>query len=187
MLRELMVLEQQTIFKGSAESTYNQLSWKTTSEIDNDFFEIERKLEGSEVFEAIGRVSGNGTTFETQSYEFKDRDVDAGLYLYRLRQVDFGGAFEYSKVITVERKTNESVDIFPNPTVDYLRIDFGQEVEGNAKLHIVNSSGQLVLSIPVSNENTELKVDVSNLTSGQYFIDFRSQKLTFKKSFIKVK
>ncbi|MCB0556998.1 MAG: hypothetical protein KDD02_25850, partial [Phaeodactylibacter sp.] len=70
-----------------------------------------------------GRVQGAGTTLEPQEYSFIDEKPLRGLNYYRLRQVDFDGAVEYHKVISVEYKGKSSaigVSAFPNPANEML-------------------------------------------------------------------
>ena len=81
------------------------LSWTTATETNNSGFQIERretKNEKSEEWINIGFISGNGTTTETKSYSYKDENLSAGKYQYRLKQIDFDGTFEYSNIVEAE-------------------------------------------------------------------------------------
>jgi hypothetical protein len=69
------------------------LSWKTTAEINNDYFIVERSRDGV-VFEEVDRINGNGTTTEMSSYQTTDYDPFKGISYYRLRQVDYDGEQE---------------------------------------------------------------------------------------------
>ncbi|MBX2845111.1 MAG: hypothetical protein KTR13_02770 [Saprospiraceae bacterium] len=81
------------------------LNWVTASEEANERFEIERMTaDGS--FEYIGEVAGSGTTFTTSSYSFTDTSAPAGAIFYRLKQVDFGGAYEYSRILKLSADVN---------------------------------------------------------------------------------
>ncbi|MEO1627732.1 MAG: PKD domain-containing protein, partial [Bacteroidota bacterium] len=73
------------------------LQWQTAAEIDNDYFEIEKSRDGQNWF-AIGTQKGQGTTYETSQYRFKDTKPFHGVNYYRLRQVDYNGAFEHSDI-----------------------------------------------------------------------------------------
>ncbi|MEJ6801583.1 MAG: hypothetical protein QNK77_10420 [Crocinitomicaceae bacterium] len=72
------------------------LNWTTISEKDNDYFEIQKSVNGSEWF-SIGRVEGAGTTLIEMDYEFIDREVFVGNSYYRLKQIDFDGNFTFSE------------------------------------------------------------------------------------------
>lgn len=70
------------------------LNWRTESEINNDYFLIERSIDGSN-WEEISTVDGNGTTQETQFYSEYDYDLRvSGVYYYRLTQYDYDGKFK---------------------------------------------------------------------------------------------
>lgn len=79
----------------------NDLKWSTASEINNDYFLIERRTEEG-LFETVGRVEGNGSTQLQSTYAFKDDRIKSVFNYYRLKQVDFDGKFEYSDIITVK-------------------------------------------------------------------------------------
>ena len=106
------------------------LNWRTATETNNHGFQIERlesKDERSEEWQNIGFVNGNGTITEIQSYSFVDEDLQAGKYQYRLKQLDFDGAFEYSNVIEVviNAPTKFSLEQnYPNPFNPSTRIKF---------------------------------------------------------------
>ncbi|MEQ9466630.1 MAG: hypothetical protein RLN88_04410 [Ekhidna sp.] len=78
-----------------------KLSWATATELNNDFFSIERSEDGKYFYE-IGRVAGNGDSNEVIEYEFTDKFAFAPIEYYRLKQVDFDGQFEYFQVHRVE-------------------------------------------------------------------------------------
>ncbi|MDN5199954.1 DUF4347 domain-containing protein [Fulvivirgaceae bacterium BMA10] len=95
-----------------------KLDWKTASETNNDFFEIQRSEDG-ENWEVIGILDGAGTTSVVQSYDFTDQRPLFGQSYYRLRQIDFDGQFSYSWVETVYNEFGENnIDarLYPNPT-----------------------------------------------------------------------
>ncbi len=70
------------------------LNWSTTKETNNQGFEIERQITGSNLRVNAGNVSGNGTTNETHNYSFTER-ISSGKYNYRLKQIDFNGNYKY--------------------------------------------------------------------------------------------
>src|SRR5690606_27584493 len=77
-------------------------NWRTAGEENNDRFEIERSTDGIN-FITVGEVAGNGTTNTPLSYLFEDRNANAltPVLYYRLKQVDYNGAFEYSPIARV--------------------------------------------------------------------------------------
>ena len=94
------------------------LSWKTTTEINNDYFIIERSRDGV-VFDEVERVSGNGTSSQMTAYQSTDYDPYTGISYYRLRQVDYDGQEDVFPMVAVEIESmfNEEpqLNIHPNP------------------------------------------------------------------------
>jgi hypothetical protein len=93
------------------------LNWQTATETNNRMFEVERKA-ASGTYATIGFVNGRGTTTDPQSYSFVDKNVANGNYVYRLKQLDFNGAFEYSNEVEVTVTGPRTFDLaqnYPNP------------------------------------------------------------------------
>lgn len=66
------------------------LSWKTASELNNDYFIVERSAD-MEHFEEIARVQGKGFSLTPTEYFLMDPAPYAGYTYYRLTQVDQNG------------------------------------------------------------------------------------------------
>jgi len=77
-----------------------QLDWETTTEINNDFFTLERSADGIN-FEFVTFADGAGNSSEVNSYRYFDRNYNDGINYYRLRQTDFDGTETYAKITSV--------------------------------------------------------------------------------------
>ncbi len=105
-------------FHGQLQGNNVLLDWVTASEVNNSHFEVERSNDG-ENFYMLGTVKGNGTTTASNNYNYVDETNISGVVYYRLRQVDFDGKYEYSKIISVIANDNEKGFIaYPNPIED---------------------------------------------------------------------
>jgi len=104
-------------FKAKTSDAQVSLSWKTASEINNAGFEVQRSTDGRN-FQNLTFVEGKGTSFEKNKYHFDDKTVRSRqLYYYRLRQIDFDGNFEFSKVLTAKLEGEGISGVFsPNPS-----------------------------------------------------------------------
>ncbi|HFA49288.1 MAG TPA: hypothetical protein ENJ95_09750 [Bacteroidetes bacterium] len=61
---------------------------------------------------------------EKQEYNFIHQNPNSGINYYRLKQIDFDGGFEYSKIISVEIKKDNDINIYPNPMNGEINIEF---------------------------------------------------------------
>lgn len=153
-------------FQGQLENESVLLSWATASELNNDYFQIERSADGVN-FEAIGRVEGNGNSNAFIKYDFTDKNPLAGVNYYRLLQVDYDQQSEYSKIISVEKKDAKAVlSAFPNPAKDIVNITSNQEI---ANYTLMDLKGAVVKYAQVANERAIVALD--DVTSGIYLIN----------------
>lgn len=105
-------------FNAVLENDVVEVNWITSSELNNDYFEIERSEDGV-TFEVIGEVAGNGTTNEETHYNFTDYRPIIGVSYYRLAQFDYDGTKSVFNAVSVENSSiNQGLEtsIFPNPT-----------------------------------------------------------------------
>jgi hypothetical protein len=156
------------------------INWETASEINNDYFTIERANDDTEWNEII-RVNGAGNSTHTISYSSTDNNPLVGLSYYRLKQVDYDGKYSYSaiKAINIEQDTTELV-IYPNPTNGKVTLQANkQELEG---IKIYSLLGQDVTNktFRLLTSDGNVVIDLSNLPSDFYI--FKS-KTTYKKVF----
>ncbi len=129
-------------FEAEFEDNQVVLNWSTASEINNDYFSIERSVDGSE-FISIDRVEGSGTTNELQNYRYIDKNISNGTIYYRLKQVDFDGSFEYSPIEAVNVEISDFLfDVFPNPSRNgNLTLVLRNLGQTTARLSVTNLSG----------------------------------------------
>jgi len=154
----------------------NEISWATASEINSDYFVIERSYE-NEGFEDIGRVESNGNTILVSEYKFDDEDIEKnGNYYYRLRQVDLDGSIDYSEivVIAVERKGDFKADVYPNPAFRFVNINIETSELTDVQAVILDVTGKLVIDNVITGQvpsgRTEMRVPLDNLAAGSYIV-----------------
>ena len=151
------------------------LHWATASEINNSHFVIERSYDGR-TFETIGNVTGNGTTSQLIDYSFTDKSIatSQNMAYYRLKQVDYDGAYEYSDVRVARFDGNAEVfeiAAYPNPFNNEVTI----RVNANEPytIQVTDINGVVVLSVDRT-ENRTHRLDVSEYTAGVYIIEVTS-------------
>jgi len=168
-------------FTATANSKEVTINWSTATELNNQGFEVQRKFGGNN-FVTIGSVTGHGTTTSPNQYSFVDKLIDGGKYFYRLKQIDFGGTYEYSSVIEVDVRTVDKFTLeqnYPNPFNPTTTIGFGISASPNPSeggalvtLKVYDILGEEVKVL--LNEEKEagyhsVDFDASELPSGVYF------------------
>jgi len=166
-------------FTGSSIENTVTLNWITATETNNSGFEVQRlkdsKIEKIKNWKSIGFINGQGTTTESKSYSFTDKDLTEGKYRYRLKQIDFDGSFEYSTVISVELDLPTKFTLnqnYPNPFNPNTKISWQSPVGSWQTLKIYDVLGNEVATLvneekPAGNYSVEF--NASQLASGIYF------------------
>lgn len=137
-----------------------ELSWITLSELNNDYFTVERSISGFE-FEEVGIVKGAGTVNERKYYRYLDQQPKVGVSYYRLKQTDFDGTVSFSEIARVDLNAPAQIVVHPNP----IARSTTAALNYSGSFAIFNSMGQMVLLIENSNE-----LDIRGLPSGVYTI-----------------
>lgn len=102
-------------FTATQEKNLVILKWTTASEVNNDFFTIEKTIDGI-VFKDVKRVEGAGNSSQSINYATEDKAPVNGLNYYRLRQTDFDKKFTYSDLIGIEVEMDiQELNVYPNP------------------------------------------------------------------------
>jgi cephalosporin-C deacetylase-like acetyl esterase len=166
-------------FKGAIKDKTNELTWITASEINNKGFEIERS-DDAKRWQKLDFIEGKGNSSQLNTYNFTDNAPLSTSY-YRLRQIDFNGAFKYSNIVSLIRNKNKEIIIYPNPALDLLTIKMANT--DNSDIKIYDILGKLVLTNSTNTNETTL--NISNLAKGNYFIEIKNEQLITIKKFIK--
>lgn len=166
-------------FTVTAISNKVELKWSTGTETNNAGFAIEKN--SNEVWIQIGFVEGHGTTTEQKNYSFTE-NTSAGKYLYRLKQIDHDGTFEYSNTVEITvGLTPEDYQLsqnYPNPFNPNTVIKFAMKHTEYVTVKVHNMLGQEVSTlfngIAIADEVYLLSFDAKNLSSGVYFCILKS-------------
>ncbi|MFC2094052.1 T9SS type A sorting domain-containing protein [Bacteroidota bacterium] len=168
------------------------LNWSTATELNNQMFEIERRSEEGQ-YSMIGYVNGHGTTSEPQEYSYIDYTVETGTFFYRLKQIDFGGVYDYSDEVEVDVDGPLTFGLeqnYPNPFNPTTHIKYNIPESGIVKLAVYNTLGEEVSVLVdgmVEAGFYEVTLDASNLPSGAYFYRLQSENLTQVKKMLLMK
>jgi len=171
------------------------LGWTTATELNNARFEIERaSVADKGSWTKIGEIEGHGTTTTPRRYIFSDNPGVTGSYIYRLKQVDYDGKFEYSNEIEVTTETPVAFTLsqnYPNPFNPSTNIAFTITEQSEVTLSVFDITGREVATIinnktiPAGNHSVEF--NASGLTSGVYLYTLKAgdKSLTKKLTLLK--
>jgi hypothetical protein len=158
-------------FSGKLLPNSISLNWSTASEINNDYFTIERSSNGIN-FNEIAQKDGAGTSITTIEYSIIDNNPFNGINYYRLKQTDFDGTSKLSSIIGVEFYKEENLlnNIHPNPTTTDINFDFYSPISGIVKVQILDYTGRVVVeeNMTVGEGKTSLNAKMGELAKGIY-------------------
>ena len=161
-------------FNAQPEGENVKCKWETSSETNNEYFEVERLSNGKEFF-PIGKVSGYGlgTSTESRTYSLIDDDVCNDIRYYRLKQVDIDGNYSYSDVVAIDCSSDKKgINIYPNPTESTIFCSFYENKNSSLTFQWRDILGKVIkeeIHDVIKGFNT-VQSDVSDLAKGIYFL-----------------
>ncbi len=179
-------------FTAKLNSDVVNLDWATAAEVNNNFFTVERSVDG-ENFESLLTKQGAGNSTINLYYNAADESPLDGYSYYRLKQTDFDGHYTYSDIETVKNGNGAEAgmnkmdikSISPNPFVEKFKLTFMIRQSVLIDFSLMNSAGQTVAQEKIQTEegmNTFEFLDKYNLKKGVYFVNlnYNDQKITQK-------
>lgn len=145
------------------------LDWTTATEFNSSHFEIERSFD-LEDWTFIGTVEAKGESQVEVDYSLIDEKPGLGKNYYRILQYDLDGRMEYSKVVSINLRTEKLISLFPNPvSSDLVNIKGNTNKLQSVEIEIFDYAGQLVQrnNLDLSYQNT---LSIDQLENGIYFM-----------------
>ncbi|MEZ4896219.1 MAG: T9SS type A sorting domain-containing protein [Saprospiraceae bacterium] len=164
-------------FQVEAENDHTLLIWQTASESANQGFDVQRSLD-TKTWVSLTFIPGKGTSNAVNDYQFADYHPFYGLNYYRLKQIDFDGIYDYSKIRSIDFSENHLIQMYPNPVNEVVRFTGIK----NGTFKIFDSYGKLI----EANNFQRNGIDASNLNPGVYYIIVGSSQQLTKFKFIKI-
>ncbi|HVA97690.1 MAG TPA: T9SS type A sorting domain-containing protein [Bacteroidia bacterium] len=159
--------------KYNATTNITNLNWATASETNNNYFTVERTLDGIN-YTTVDTVNGADNSTQKLTYSAIDKNPVKGVDYYRLKQTDFDGNFTYSKVVsvTVDASGKAKLSLIPNPVSNEAVVNFVSPIIGTAMLKIYDYTGRLIKTQQIATNvgNNTVPLDISNFNNGVYFI-----------------
>jgi hypothetical protein len=151
------------------------LTWKTSSEVNNSGFDVERKPADGQ-WSKVAFVNGKGNSSTAVTYNYQDTKLNTGKYNYRLKQIDYNGNYEYFELnntieVGIPTKFNLSQN-YPNPFNPTTKIDFDLPLDSRVNIVLYDVTGREVKTL-VNETRTAgyhtIAFDASSISSGMYF------------------
>jgi len=144
------------------------LTWSTAQEFNNNNFEIQRSTDGSN-WNVIAVIMGAGTSTSTMQYSYTDKNVNAAVMYYRIRQVDFDNKSAYSIVKTI--RGSEAAPVTKvYAASNAVNIEFNKAVAGNITVRIINANGQLMAQQNFGQSAYRITMNTNGKGAGLYVI-----------------
>ncbi len=144
------------------------LNWVSQNEINNKYFTLEKSKDGVD-YEFLANIDGLTNSSKPTEYQYIDEKAFAGKSYYRLSQTDLDGKQTRLAIRLIDNKTNQRIDLMPNPTKNMINFDLVNFEKGSLTITIENLAGQTVYE-QSSTLDGSLKgsIDVSHLPKGIY-------------------
>lgn len=159
--------------RGQVEKLANDLDWEIIGDVkDLDHLELYRSVNnsGNKMIAKI-EVAGN-------KYQYKDLDITANsISNYYVIAIEQNGKQKLSNVVSLKRKGNNDVQIYPNPVQDLFTIEFTLETAGATTATILDATGKTVLRVEIAPGTTIAQLDIEALASGVYTLNIDNEVL----------
>ncbi|HEV7382213.1 MAG TPA: M1 family aminopeptidase, partial [Dyadobacter sp.] len=167
-----------TYFKANCGTEGVTLKWGTSSEINADYFEIEKSKDGKQ-WSVVGNTAANGTPTLSQDYRFADTNNDEVAY-YRIAEHAEDGKVMYSRIVQSDCPAEfmEKLNLSPNPVADKIEIkgDVGEVAVESYSIY--DPLGRLMMRVQhVKDAETKKgNISVSSLVPGIYILQIETGK-----------
>jgi hypothetical protein len=163
------------------------LTWTLATEINNDFFTVERTLDGIS-FEEVLEMPGAGNSFSPLTYIANDENPLPGKSYYRLKQTDYDGQFEYSSLVELDNNYANDINSYDITHIDNTKVVISYQVIKNKQydLYVYDITGKIVKHDRIYSEEgfNQYELDIKNYSSGTYFISLQNQNEVYSDKFI---
>ncbi len=148
------------------------MEWTTASEVNNDYFAIERSDQKFEFYE-IGRVRGAGNSNNSLGYSFIDPMFNNQTTYYRIKQVDYNGEFTYHRIVASNCYKTEFDVNNEQLTSNSLDLNVNSFQKENVTIYLYDVHGKLITESfqTLTQGNNKINLTNFNINSGIYMLN----------------
>ena len=161
-----------TSFTAYQEESTVHLTWSTASEINSDYFQIQRSTDGSD-FQSLSRQAAAGDSQQELTYRYADEGVAnrfSGTLYYRLKTVDFDGSFEYSDITAVALNQRPGLRVHADRANGEIKL-FSDWKENRYTVQVADMLGRVLLEAPLQiSEDQDYTLSLSSLSPAVYVL-----------------
>jgi hypothetical protein len=167
-------------FSAELKETAVELFWTTLSEHNNDYFIIEKSIDGVN-WETVTMIKSLGNSEQIQTYSVFDSSPFDGLSYYRLKQTDVGGKYSYSKLESVFKHVQSEIEIYPNPN-ETGRLKISTEGLNQYQIKLMDAFGRVIYHEPTTKALTE--IDLTSFGKGVYVVFMTTEHKSLTKKIV---
>ena len=162
------------------------LKWRTNTETNSDYFEIQRSTDATE-WESIGKIAAAGESLTQRSYAFTDTTPFSGDNYYRLQQVDRDGTMDYSgvEVVKFEERTTGGILVYPNPASTSFYVESPYNEYNILSIELFDMRSKKIFAQPTNSTQNRWQIDTNGLPAGTYLLNLTTPTETITKKVIK--
>jgi len=163
-------------FKAYCDNDVIRLQWQTASELNNDYFILEKSNDGL-IYTELAKISGSGNSNSLKNYEFIDFIDNSEIVYYRLSQIDFDGKTSVFNPIASHCGNQNEIDFkIVNPAQGQISIYSYEFLNTEVEVSLIDISGRIIFIHKLYQNQNAWNFPTMNLSQGIYYIRFESSK-----------
>jgi predicted esterase len=164
------------------------LNWKTSEEINVDYYAVEHSTTGRD-FTVIATKAANNS-LGVNDYAYTHQSLSAGTHYYRIRRVDRDGVYQYSEVKTVKVSGVNAIQVRPNPVAgSTLTLALSMQQKAQTTIQVVSIDGKVMskLNTQLQQGLNTVSVNVDAIPTGIYLVQIVLADEVVTKKFIRTR
>lgn len=174
-------------FDGQYNGRVVNLYWTTATEVNNEYFTIEKSVDGKH-FSEILKKQGAGNSTSVLNYTAQDDNPFNGINYYRLKQTDFDGTSTYSNIVAVRVKSGlfEIISVSGEFDVKEINSFISFNTDGKAMIEVVNMTGNVLMNqqVDANDGSQNIRFSALGLSRGIYILRVTQNGESLQRKFV---